>query len=196
MSTLNERIAKAKGWHCGWRDEQRHQRPSTASSRSVEGDEKKVRKHMLYLQYIIRHKWYVFLYACKLGIPWLGIAHDMSKFLPSEWQPYKRYFYGHYEGNALEKTRADFDQAWLRHIHRNTHHWQWWVLHEDSGQVICLPMPDRYLREMIADWHGAGRAAGRITSNWQWYQENADKIQLHPSTRYQLEAYLQERGRS
>ena len=33
---------------------------------------------------ILRHKYFVFKYCCKLGIPWQGITHDLSKFSPTE----------------------------------------------------------------------------------------------------------------
>lgn len=40
-------------------------------------------KTFKYLSYIIRHKWFVFIAACKLGIPWRGITHDLSKLMPA-----------------------------------------------------------------------------------------------------------------
>jgi hypothetical protein len=49
-----------------------------------------------YLWSMMRHKWFVFIEACKLGIPWLGLIHDLSKFAPSEFIPYARYFYGNH----------------------------------------------------------------------------------------------------
>ncbi len=53
-----------------------------------------LRPYFKYLQAILRHKYFVFLEACKLGIPWLGLIHDLSKFLPCEFIPYARWFYG------------------------------------------------------------------------------------------------------
>jgi len=52
-----------------------------------------MRAYISYLKYILRHKWFVFWEACKLGIPWLGLIHDWHKFLPDEFFPYARYFY-------------------------------------------------------------------------------------------------------
>ena len=34
----------------------------------------------LHLFRVLKHKYYVFIYCCKLGIPWQGITHDLSKF--------------------------------------------------------------------------------------------------------------------
>jgi hypothetical protein len=121
-------------------------------------------RHWKYLRYVLVHKWYVFRAGCTLGIPWLALLHDNSKFLPDEWGPYASHFY---EPDGSKKTRkaADgfyddepddlaFDRAWLSHIRRNKHHPQHWVrgvrapcnisdhdrvtLLEDDGGSRCL----------------------------------------------------------
>src|SRR5207249_1167176 len=111
--------------------------------------------------------------CCRLGIPIAGVTHDLSKFLPSEWVPYAQHFYGDAAGRA-DKAAA-FDSAWLYHQRRNPHHPQWWVLLQDSGETKLLPMPDRYRREMLADWIGAGRAQG-YPDTAAWYRANRDRI--------------------
>jgi len=148
---------------------------------------------MIYLRYlrkVFRHKWFVLLEAWRLGIPWLGLIHDWSKLLPSELLPYARYFSG---GDRTETMQAAFDVAWLHHQHRNHHHWQRWLLTLDSarsdGKLLPLPMPDRYRREMLADWRGAGRAYGNPDTRG-WYLANRDKMQLHPDTRQWIERQL------
>jgi len=159
-----------------------------------------MRAHLSYLKYVIRHKWYVFLECYKLGIPVLGIVHDWSKFLPSEWFPYVRSFYnpdgtprhvrdetGYYDPH---KISGDFDLAWLHHQHWNKHHWQYWSLVQDEDEDKLLPMPDRYRREMLADWRGAGRAQGK-TNTRAWYEKNQHKIKLHPETLIWIEGKLQ-----
>lgn len=160
-----------------------------------------IHKHLRYLSYIIRHKYFVFIEAYKLGIPWLGFWHDWSKLRWSEWGPYANHFYGK-EGTKTgihtgrDKTgyykptdTADtaFDFAWLLHQKRNRHHWQWWVLPEDSGGVVLMKMPWRYEVEMFADWRGASRAQGSKSTVLEWYTANKDKMQLHPNTRAWIE---------
>lgn len=121
-------------------------------------------RHGQYGKYVLRHKWFVFIAGCRLGIPWLAALHDNSKFLPDEWGPYARHFY---EPDGSKKTRraADgfyqdqdnddaFDRAWLQHIKRNKHHPQHYIrlihapcrisdhghliLFEDDGTVKCI----------------------------------------------------------
>jgi hypothetical protein len=157
-------------------------------------------KHLRYLRYVLRHKWFVFIACCKLGVPWRGIAHDMSKFAPSEWFPYAEHFYGgnrdiHFGRDKSGYYRAGdtgdmlFDFAWLYHQKRNPHHWQWWVLPLDDGGQKILPMSDSYRKEMLADWYGAGRALGKPDTQ-AWYLANKDKMLLHPDTRQWIEAQL------
>ena len=156
-----------------------------------------------YLWYVLRHKWFVFVATCNLGIPWRGLVHDLSKLRPSELLPYARFFYGDYptRRSAYEKyfyaelptkdsVSREFDRAWLRHIHRNKHHWQYWILREDDGGIKLLEMPDCYRREMLADWQGAGRAQG-TPDTLAWYAMNRERLQLSPETRRWVEDMLQ-----
>ena len=178
--------------------------------------------YLRYFRSVLRHKWFVFLECCKLGIPWLGVIHDLSKFLPSEFIPYARWFYdrrlviavepngfkrgdtvrlGNYDacyvvvepGATLEllpkKAGDAFDVAWLHHQHRNKHHWQRWRLVQGSDPDKILPMPDKYRKEMVADWRGAGLAYKQPDTP-AWYQGHRDKMQLHPETRAWIEKEL------
>lgn len=155
-----------------------------------------MRKHWRYLVYLLRHKWFVLVAGVKIGAPlWRLIIHDWSKFLPSEWFPYVEYFYGDWTKRA-EKLESDtliyeaFNVAWLKHQHRNAHHWQHWVLRQDSGNIEYLEVPLPTVREMVADWSGAGRA---ITGKWDvtsWYLKMHLSILLHPQTRKEVESIL------
>lgn len=209
-----------------------------------------MKPHLLYLSYVLCHKWFVLVAGARLGPPpgwpvlrsvrwWLQLlVHDLSKFLPSEWAPYADNFYGPpVEGCPKCKAarQAAYDVAWLHHQHRNLHHWQRWLLRYDTpvdkwtasvadrdGMVLLmdrldgirrfylwdafkepdvflrllnshprsLPMPERYAREMLADWMGAGRA---ITGRWEtakWYMGSRHNMVLHPDTRAYVEREL------
>ena len=158
-------------------------------------------KYLKYLYYILRHKWFVFLEFCKMGIPFLGIIHDWSKFRPSEFIPYAKYFYGDKKSD-IKKGRDKtgyykpydtgdnaFDFAWLLHQKRNKHHWQWWLLPTDEEGLKIFEMPKKYMKEMLADWQGAGRAQGTPDTG-VWYMKNKDKMQLAPETREWIEVNL------
>lgn len=156
-------------------------------------------KHFKYLKYLLKHKWYVFKEACRLGIPWRGLVHDLSKLRPREWFPYAEYFYGDRSCITISVTSTSikddrkeaFDLAWLQHQHSNPHHWQYWILREDSGETKILEMPDAYRKEMLADWIGAGKAIlGNTADTKGWYLRNKDKILLGEETRGWIEAML------
>lgn len=92
-----------------------------------------------YLRYLLRHKWFVFIECCKLGIPWRGIVHDLSKFLPSEWSPYMWYYYGPWQpGKQPSALIAKYEMAWLRHQHRNLHHWEMWICPDLNQKLISF----------------------------------------------------------
>jgi hypothetical protein len=52
-------------------------------------------------------------------------------------------------------------------------------------------MPDRYRREMLADWRGAGRAITGQDNTRAWYLKNRENIWLHPTTRTWVEHQLE-----
>lgn len=146
-----------------------------------------MRAYLRYLRYLLRHKWYVFLECCKLGIPFRGILHDLSKFYPSEFKPYANYFYGDLK---IPKVSSAFHKAWLYHQKRNKHHWQYWVLHPDRGEPFCIDMPLTYLKEMLADWRGASRAIKGYDDTPSWYQNNKDHIMLSDRSRKWIETNI------
>jgi hypothetical protein len=139
----------------------------------------------------IKHKWFVFLGGLKVKAPLMAlITHDLSKFRWSELPHYGRQFFG----------KADdpegFIRCWIRHQNRNPHHWEWWI--PRTGHNRCTPpYPDNHpvpmvegaIREMIADWLGAGRAYNGKwpdPNNWTWFEDNFHKMRLHPDTRQRI----------
>ena len=44
---------------------------------------------------ITKHKWVVFKLCCKIGIPWRGLVHDLSKYSPTEFWESVKYYDGH-----------------------------------------------------------------------------------------------------
>jgi hypothetical protein len=157
--------------------------------------------HWNYFKYVARHKWFVFQAGLSLGVPiWQLLIHDWTKFLPSEWFPYVDFFFTKRGGKVGAGTKGyihspgydtAFDIAWNHHQKLNPHHWQFWVLIRDSDdpKYLPLPMPEKYIREMVADWIGAGRAQG-TPDNMKWYAINKDKMILEENTRRRVEQLL------
>jgi hypothetical protein len=137
-----------------------------------------------YLGYLDRHRKFVLEAAQEMGVS------------DREFKAYAEYFYGTWRVENMPPPPAvqeGFDHAWLLHQKRNDHHWQYWVLREDSGAAKPLAMPELVIREMLADWVGAGRAIHGMQSNaLDWYNKNKDKMVLHPDTRFTVVKFLEQ----
>lgn len=152
--------------------------------------------HWAYLKQVLRHKWYVFEGCRKLGVPLhQAIIHDWVKFLPVEWFAYVHQFYnsdgsprtvrdasGGYDPN---KQAAAFKRAWLHH-QRQPHHWQAWCVVGDGGQVTALPIPQRFVLEMVSDWYGAGKAYSGAADVEAWFLAKRDTMILEEGTRFRV----------
>lgn len=159
-----------------------------------------LKSHLRYLRYVLRHKWFVFLYCLEYGLFWRGIKHDWTKFLPSEWRAYVAFFYGGglsreeaerlgFQFSVAPAVEIAFEYGWNFHQKRNDHHWQFWLRIGDDGTLFALPMPEACRWEMLADWRGAGRALGKPLI-WEWYAAHKDRMRLHPITRMHVEVEL------
>lgn len=148
-----------------------------------------------YIWLTIKHKWFVLVAGLRTKAPlWRLIIHDWTKFTPSEAPHYGRQFFGDH-GNPYA-----FIKAWIHHQNHNPHHWEYWI--PRSGHNRCdppyqdghpVPMPEWAVREMVADWLGAGRAYEGCwpdVMHWKWLKENRGKMILHPETEAALSRVL------
>lgn len=119
----------------------------------------------------------------------IGVAHDWSKSHSDEYEAYDQYFYGKNRSFAVVE---EFNYAWLRHIHKNPHHWQHWVLINDEpgeGEIV-LDMPFNYILEMICDWWAFSWKSENLTEIFKWYDEHKDYMKLSERTRNTVEDIL------
>lgn len=114
----------------------------------------------------------------------LVFDHDVSKNRPEEYYPYDDYFYLKKDNRSHEVVER-FNKAFLLHMHANPHHWQYWVLTDDSkgdGEKL-IEMPLNYIFEMICDWWSFSWRNGDLTSIFKWWDEHKDWIRLHKRSR-------------
>ena len=150
----------------------------------------KIEKNLRLIKYLITHKAFV---------AWAGIAkvrgiplkqllvHDTSKFSREEYQTYRKKFRP-LEGED-ELPQSQWDEALVHHYNSNQHHPEHWRIGNRP-----IPMPDRYIKEMIADWLGAGRA---LTGSWdltEFLSNRFDSFTFHPKTSLQVIVELREIG--
>lgn len=116
--------------------------------------------------------------------------HDRSKFTIAEYEPYDNYFYGRNKSYAVVQ---EFKKAWLHHIHRNPHHWQYWILHNDEPNegVVVLDMDYDYIIEMVCDWWAFSWKKGDLTEIFKWYDAHKEYMKLSPKTRKTVEDILE-----
>ncbi|GAA0343966.1 hypothetical protein GCM10008967_38010 [Bacillus carboniphilus] len=136
------------------------------------------------LLYIFNHKLNVLVECWKAGLYIQGITHDLSKFSPKEFFPYAKKFFK--EGELSKEDQLKWQYAWLHHQQKNKHHWEHWVVNPKTKEA--LPMPRKYLIEMVCDWRSFSRKWGRKVKNRTL--DLSDSIILHPDTRKELEAFL------
>lgn len=140
-----------------------------------------------------------------IHLVWRGLIHDWSKLLPSEWFPYVEKFYGpKWTGHkymrmdkhglptgiwesVAGRVDSNFDLAWLHHQKLNPHHWQYWILNQDSGKTKLMNIPRIFILEMVADWRGAGMAIHGKDDVLGWYSKIRENQQMSLHSRYQVD---------
>lgn len=144
------------------------------------------------------HKYLVAKGCFRIGLYWQGLTHDLSKYGPSEFCVGVKYYQGNRSPNNAEREDVGFSSAWLHHKGRNKHHYEYWIdysMHSNvPGGMAPVPMPDRYVAEMIMDRIAASKVyKGKDYvdgSPLEYYYQGTDRAPLHPYTRKKLLRYL------
>ena len=76
---------------------------------------------------ITRHKLLVMKYCFACGLYEQGLAHDLSKYSPTEFIPGCIYYQGDHSPNEAERLARGYSSAWLHHKGRNKHHLAYWI---------------------------------------------------------------------
>ena len=103
---------------------------------------------------ITHHKWVVFKLCCKVGEPWRGFMHDISKYSPTEFWEGCKYYVGTHSPITEAKKTNGYSKAWLHHKGRNKHHPEYWQDDRAPEKTPVIPYP--YAAEMICDKIAAG----------------------------------------
>lgn len=109
---------------------------------------------------------------CSSDITETIAMHDRSKYSDEEYTPYLNYFYG----TKTKAVEAEFNYAWLHHIHANPHHWQHWVLKHDDEPEEALDMPYDYIVEMVCDHWSFSWKTGNLYEIFNWYKAHKGMV--------------------
>lgn len=107
-----------------------------------------------HLSVVLRHKSRVFINCAKCGLIWRGIAHDMSKFSPTEFFESVKYFKGYRSPIGVCREEMGMSRAWLHHKGRNRHHIEYWLDPECKVQPM---LPYQFAVECVCDKLAATR---------------------------------------
>ena len=145
---------------------------------------------------ITKHRWLVRGGCFRVGLYWQGLTHDLSKYSPTEFLTGAKYYQGTRSPNTAEREDKGYSEAWMHHKGRNRHHYEYWTdLSMETKKYESLPMPRKYLAEMVMD-----RRAACITYQGKNYKDDAalcylrnsiEKNRMHPQTRQELDYLLE-----
>ena len=129
-----------------------------------------------------------------VGLYWQGLTHDLSKYSPTEFQVGARYFQGNRSPNGAEREAKGYSEAWMHHKGRNRHHHEYWT---DLCMRTCryepIPMPRKYLAEMVMDRIAACKVYRKKDYHdgaaLEYLENSQERLVMHPVTIRQL-AYL------
>ena len=144
---------------------------------------------------ITHHKWLVLRGCFQVGLYWQGIAHDLSKYSPTEFLVGAKYYQGIRSPNAAEREEKGYSEAWIHHKGRNRHHFEYWTdLNRETKQYESVPMPRKYLAEMIMDRRAACMVyeGKNYTSRspLNYYTRSLDQTLMHPKLQQELKFLL------
>ena len=151
---------------------------------------------------ITHHKYLVMQGCFRVGLYWQGLVHDLSKYSPTEFGIGMRYYQGTRSPNAAERDEKGYSEAWMHHKGRNRHHYEYWTdLNVATGSYESVPMPRKYLVEMIMDriaacktYQGKAYTPGSALA---YFERSMERNLMHPELKRQLHyllAMLKEEG--
>ena len=145
---------------------------------------------------ITKHKLLVMNGCFQVGLYRQGLAHDLSKYSPTEFLVGAKYYQGTRSPNAAEREDKGYSEAWMHHKGRNRHHYEYWTdLDPVTRTYKAVPMPRKYLVEMVMD-----RRAACMTyqgknytdaSALEYFERSREKSLMHPKTQKELRYILE-----
>ena len=151
-------------------------------------------KHFRTITY---HKYLVAKGCFQVGLYRQGLLHDMSKYSPAEFLVGVKYYQGTRSPNNAEREERGYSSAWLHHKGRNKHHYEYWQdysLQGEQGLLSPVPMPRKYIAEMIMDRIAASKvykgADYTDAAPLEYYHKSREHPSIHPDTQDVLERML------
>ena len=101
---------------------------------------------------ITKHRHQVIKHCFKVGIPFRGLLHDLSKYGVTEFSKGVKYYQGTRSPNEGEREAYGYSLAWIHHKGVNKHHFEHWTDYDYvTKKIIPVKMPRKYVAEMFCD---------------------------------------------
>ena len=152
-------------------------------------------KFFQHLRTVNHHRFLVMVGCFKVGLIRQGLTHDLSKYSPTEFGIGIRYWQGTRSPNAAEREEKGYSEAWMHHKGRNRHHYEYWTdMHPVTKSYEAIPMPRKYLAEMVMDRIAACRTyQGKNYTDGsalEYLDKSREQHLMHPETKKQLSFLL------
>ena len=122
----------------------------------------KLKKFFGHLNTVNKHRFLVFKYSVKAGIPFRGLVHDLSKYSLLEFLEGVKYYNGNFSPISTCKKVYGYSKAWLHHKGRNKHHFEYWY---DFNSPLKTPViPYKYVVELI--WDNIAASKTYLKDKW------------------------------
>jgi hypothetical protein len=139
-----------------------------------------------YFKSVTRHKYDTYKAMRELGLPfWQSVGHDMDKYNPLLFVPYRDFFYGKggVQGTNDPIVKERFYAAAQVHRLRNPHHY------------YSTRIPDQDLKnskiEAIADWYAASKRRENYPENFPTFKQWWDQHKAGYRKKIGLPTYLE-----
>lgn len=159
---------------------------------------KYMNKFFGHLHTVNKHRFEVFKLCCKVGIPFRGLVHDLSKYSFEEFfESVKYYTDGSDSPLRTSKKINGYSRAWLHHFGRNKHHFEYW--YDYSAPVKTPIIPFKYMLEMICDRIAASKTYYKKdyknSTPYEYFVSHKDTYELNPKLKDFLEEVFYDLGK-
>ena len=136
---------------------------------------------------VFHHKNLVLIYSFKVGIPFQGIKHDLSKFRFSELLPSIKYYSGNVTPCIKERMNNDmYSSIAVNHTNRNKHHFEYRI-DIYKGNLLLKKIPFKHCLEYIIDGISASKTYNKKNYNTSiplnYFNERKSHYLMHPATK-------------
>ena len=155
-----------------------------------------VSKFFKHLHLVNRHRFKVFCLCFRAGEPLRGLLHDLSKYGPEEFFEGVKYYEGNYSPIRNCKIENGYSKAWIHHIGRNKHHYEYWFdFSIEHQKYMPIKIPINYVKEMICDRIAASKVYLKDkytkSSALEYFNRTSDGKEMHPETCTLLKSWLE-----